>query len=187
MKNSEQINELAAALCKLQGSLHDTTKDKKAYNYNYSDLSQILTYLRPMMAENGLAVTQLVTGTESSHIGVETILVHESGQYISTESSMTVQGQNLAQEAGKVITYLRRYSLSAIVGLTQTDNDAAHKPVESKPVTAKAKPKVNLAALKKSINACESLDALRLIWADNKENMAAVSAEIEAAQARLAA
>jgi hypothetical protein len=50
-------------------------------------------------------------------------------------------------------------------------------------------PKVDdtLAALKKSINACESLDALRLIWKDNKENMAAVSAEIEAAQARLAA
>ena len=121
---SEQINEIAMALCDMQGELHDTKKESQAYNYKYSDLSQILTYIRPLMSKNGLSVTQLVNGEASGSIGVETILMHKSGQWISTSAFMGVQGQNLAQEAGKVSTYLRRYQLAGIIGLTQTDNDA---------------------------------------------------------------
>ena len=121
---SEQINELATALCKMQGQLEDTCKSTQAYNYKYSDLSSILTYIRPIMSENGLSVSQLVNGEGSGQIGVETILLHNSGQWLSSNSFMTVQGQNLAQEAGKIITYLRRYSLAAIIGLTQRDEDA---------------------------------------------------------------
>ena len=121
---SDNINELATALCKMQGQLEDTCKSTQAYNYKYSDLSSILTYIRPIMAENGLSLSQLVNGEGSGQIGVETILMHNSGQWLSSNSFMTVQGSNLAQEAGKVITYLRRYSLSAIIGLTQKDEDA---------------------------------------------------------------
>jgi len=156
MNKSESINELATSLCKLQGELHDTSKETQAYNYKYSDLSQILTYLRPLMASNGLSVTQLVNGTESGVIGVETVLMHSSGQWVSSSASMNVQGQNLAQEAGKVITYLRRYSLAGIVGLTQTDNDAALK---------KEKPTLKVdAAIVDKFSKCESLVQLQELW-----------------------
>lgn len=146
MNKSEQINEIAAALCKMQGELQDTHKDTPAYNYKYSDLSQILTYLRPLMASNGLSVTQLINGEGVDSIGVETILMHNSGQWISTAAYMGVSGQNLAQEAGKVSTYLRRYQLAAIVGLTQTDNDAAETVKTTKKKVTKASLTENEAA-----------------------------------------
>lgn len=140
---SEQINELATALCKMQGQLVDTCKDTQAHNYKYSDLSSILTYIRPIMADNGLSVSQLVNGEDSNQIGVETILMHSSGQWVSSNAFMHVQGRNLAQEAGKVITYLRRYSLTAIVGLTQKDEDAAIKEPAKKTTKNETKEKWN--------------------------------------------
>lgn len=141
---SEHINEIATALCKMQGELQDTCKSTQAFNYKYSDLSSILTYIRPIMADNGLSVSQLVNGEGSGQIGVETILMHSSGQWLSSNSFMHVQGQNLAQEAGKVITYLRRYSLAAIIGLTQKDEDAVIKEPVKKPTKAQLKNKYKL-------------------------------------------
>lgn len=140
---SEHINEIATALCKMQGELQDTCKSTQAYSYKYSDLSSILTYIRPIMADNGLSVSQLVNGEGSGQIGVETILMHSSGQWLSSNSFMHVQGQNLAQEAGKVITYLRRYSLAAIIGLTQKDEDAVIKEPVKKPTKNSIKEKWN--------------------------------------------
>ena len=157
---SEQINELATALCKMQGCLHDTPKDKAAYNYKYSDLSQILTYIRPLMADNGLSVSQLVNGDTIGQIGVETILMHNSGQWLSTSASMAVQGQNLAQEAGKVVTYLRRYQLAAVIGLTQSDNDAQ---LSENKTTTKKTTKANLTAVES-----KALDVL-FRHAENKD------------------
>jgi len=159
---SEQINELATALCKMQGLLHDTPKDKPAYNYKYSDLSQILTYIRPLMADNGLSVSQLVNGDTSGQIGVETILMHNSGQWLSTTACMSVQGQNLAQEAGKVVTYLRRYQLAAVIGLTQADNDAQLSNTK----TEKSNTKVTKASLTETET--KAIDAL-FRHAENKD------------------
>lgn len=76
-------------------------------------------------------------------VGVETILLHSSGEYISSTMSMIVEaekGKSTAQVAGSIITYLRRYSLAAILGMyADQDGDgnaakAVAKP-EGKPLT----------------------------------------------------
>jgi geranylgeranyl pyrophosphate synthase len=71
-----------------------------------------------------------------------------------------VQGQNLAQEAGKVITYLRRYSLAAIIGLTQKDNDAAQDKPKQKPK------KVDYTDSIQAINECGSMAELGALWSE---------------------
>lgn len=127
MNKSEQINELAQALCKAQATIEDATKDKSGYNYKYADLSQILQIVRPALTANGLSVSQFpVDGGEN--VGLDTILMHTSGQWLSNNYSMPVEqakGMTRAQASGSVITYMRRYALAAIVGITQEDNDAA--------------------------------------------------------------
>jgi hypothetical protein len=136
MLKSETIEKLASALSKLQGKITDVSKDKKGYGYNYADLSQVLDIARPLLAENGLSVTQLLY-SNGERMGVETCLMHESGQWVSSRASMVVErgkGMSLAQSAGSVVTYLRRYALAALVGVCQTDNDARvemQAPVEA--------------------------------------------------------
>jgi hypothetical protein len=126
MLKSDEIDKLSSSLSKLQGEITDAHKDKKGYGYNYADLSQVLDIARPLLAKHGLSVTQLLY-SEEERMGVETCLLHESGQWLSSSASMMVErskGMSLAQSAGSVITYLRRYALAAMIGICQTDNDA---------------------------------------------------------------
>lgn len=123
---SDSIAKLALALSKLQGEVTDAHKDKSAYNYKYADLAGVLEIARPLCLKYELAVSQLCTSNETG-IGVKTLLMHSSGEWIESELLMPVagvKGGNHAQAAGAVITYARRYALAAILGITQTDNDA---------------------------------------------------------------
>lgn len=143
MKKSEQINELSAALSAFQGEIKDAVKSNEGYGYNYANLSDILIIARPLLAKNGLALIQLAAnapeieghnGTKIQQVAVETILTHKSGQWISEVYAMPVERKisnkgketlSLAQCVGVTITYCRRYAASAILGMTQTDNDAS--------------------------------------------------------------
>jgi hypothetical protein len=126
MNKSEQINELASALSKFQGEALNPTKDKKGYNYTYADLASLLEVTRPLLEKNGLAVAQMPFNNENL-IGVETMLTHSSGQWLSSSVSVPVesaQKMSIAQASGSVITYLRRYSYAAFLGIAQDDDDA---------------------------------------------------------------
>lgn len=134
MNKSDDIGELASALSKLQGEIKDAIKDTTAHKYKYADLSQVLEISRPLLSKNGLSVSQL-PGAAHDKITVDTILMHESGQWISSTIEMAAipaNGMNAAQAIGAVITYARRYALAAIVGITQTDTDAVADKVDNK-------------------------------------------------------
>lgn len=127
MNKSESIGALSLALSKLQGEIQNLHKDKQGYGYKYTELASVLDVARPLCAKYELAVAQLCTNL-NEQVGVETVLTHSSGEWISSTLYMSVEagkGVSLAQSAGKVITYARRYSLAAILGVAQTDNDAA--------------------------------------------------------------
>ena len=128
MQKSEDIGELAEALSKLQGVVEDPVKNKSAHKCKYADLPQVLQILRPLFLQNGLSVSQF-PGIEDDKITIETMLMHKSGQYISSVLKMNALGansaMNKAQEMGAVITYARRYALTAILGIAaDEDTDA---------------------------------------------------------------
>ena len=139
MNKSESTNELATALCKAQAVIEDATKDKSGDRgkYKYADLGQLLNLIRPVITKYGLSVSQFpCEAADSDSVAVETILMHESGQWISNKFSMklhkiiTKDGRdvtNAPQAAGSVITYARRYALASVVGITQEDDDAQQK------------------------------------------------------------
>ena len=101
----------------------------------YADLGSIIATVRPVLARNGLAFSQLTIGS-SGEVGVKTILIHESGEFIEDKITLPVsdeRGKSGAQVAGSIITYLRRYSLSAILGIyadEDTDGNQSKKVVK---------------------------------------------------------
>jgi hypothetical protein len=125
---SDAINELATALSLVQGELQDVGRDRQGHGYRYADLGAVLAEVRPALARHGLSVVQMPGRMVDGEITVETMLAHSSGQWISTICSAPVgegRGMSPAQAVGSVITYLRRYCLAAMVGLTQVDDDAS--------------------------------------------------------------
>lgn len=126
MNKSENIGQLALALSKLQGEITDAPKNKKGYNYQYADLESFLKIVRPLCFKYELAISQLcVSDPSNAHlIGVETLLTHSSGEWISSTMYMPIEekkGMSAAQCSGTVLSYCRRYALAAVLNITQVE------------------------------------------------------------------
>ena len=125
MAHSEQINELAAALSKAQGEMQAAIKDKvnPFFKSSYADLGSVWDAARPVLSKHGLSVmqtTELVG--DGTKIVMVTTLAHASGQWMNSYLPLN-PAKSDSQGIGAAITYLRRYSLSAIVGVVCDDDD----------------------------------------------------------------
>lgn len=103
-------------------------KGTKGYGYEYADLPAILEVINPLLKKHGLGFTQILNNNS-----LETTVFHiESGESIKSSIEIpdeSLKGMNKFQVLGSAITYLRRYSLSAMLGIvTDKDNDAAGAP-----------------------------------------------------------
>lgn len=123
MKKSENINELALALTKAQAEMGGavTDADNPFFKSKYADLGSIIRVIKPPFAKHGLSYSQFPI-TSEDRIGVETVIVHESGQFMSNEFTMRVPKAD-PQSAGGVISYCRRYALQAVCGVPAVDSD----------------------------------------------------------------
>jgi len=141
MNKSESIQNLSAALSKAQAEMPAIKFDSKNpfLKNDYASLGAIIAGARPVIAKHGLSVSQLTFG-EDGVAGVETVLMHTSGEWISSSISMPVgeeKGKSSAQVAGSIVTYLRRYSLASILGIySDEDGDGNKVEPERKPTRA---------------------------------------------------
>ena len=136
---SEDISKIAFALSKTQGKMGSVCKSKtaggKGFSYKYADLASIWDEIREPLSENELALIQTFVEEEGSNY-LKTMLVHSSGQWISSylqvdqhESYEPFKGEKLKvrnctiQQLGSQITYLRRYGLSSILGITSDEDE----------------------------------------------------------------
>lgn len=96
-------------------------KDGKAgYKYSYADLASVYEAVRPALAAEGLSFFHLTSQDERS-VTVTTVLAHQDGGTIETSLSWSVGGR--VQDLGSAVTYLRRYTLSALVGVASEEDD----------------------------------------------------------------
>ena len=115
------------ALCKTQAELPIIPKNTTTYGkQKYADLAEVIRMSRPILTKNGLSVSQIFNVIDGK-IHLKTILCHTSGQYIESNIRLIMpnlenKNINVLHEIGKAITYLRRYTYSAIVGIA-TDED----------------------------------------------------------------
>jgi len=154
---SDEINELVTALIEAQksmGSLKKTgTADAGKYSYQYATFDEVVEVAKKPLTNNGLVIIQFPIN-DGEWIGVETILAHASGQFITrkfetrldsnfeilrylpdderAEIASSISRKNHAQVVGSLITYYRRYAYMAAIGLVPEDDDgAAVGPVRS--------------------------------------------------------
>ncbi len=131
MNKSENINELAAALSRAQGAIKGALKDSlnPHFKAKYADLASTWDACREQLAKNELSVVQMPDVSDTGGIAVETILMHSSGQWISSRFVMPVPKPD-AHGVGSAITYARRYALAAMVGIAPEDDDG-NKAIET--------------------------------------------------------
>jgi hypothetical protein len=124
MNKSESIKELATALAKAQAEIENASKSSvnPHFKSKYADLAEVLNTVRPVFSKHGISVIQ-APSYEAGIAGVETMLMHSSGEWLSNTCSAPVSKQD-AQGVGSAVTYLRRYSLASFAGIAQEDDDA---------------------------------------------------------------
>lgn len=119
-------------------------KGTKGYGYSYAALPEILEVINPLMKNYGLGFTQQLTGDSLT----TTIFHIESGECISScaniPQGVQLKGMNDFQVLGSAVTYMRRYALSAALGIvTDKDTDAGGEqektPTQKPNTTATAK------------------------------------------------
>jgi hypothetical protein len=118
------IGAIAKALAKAQGEMDHARKDRVNTHFgnHYATLASAIDACRPALNANGIAIVQHVCGESAEMVTVETMLLHESGESISSRYSMPVAKKD-PQGHGSAITYARRYALLSIVGLAADDDD----------------------------------------------------------------
>lgn len=130
--HSDQINEIATALAKAQAEIIGAKEDRlnSFINYKYAALSSVWDACRTALTKNGLSVSQIIQQHENGD-NLCTMLMHSSGQWlksiipIKVKVQMTKSGKemNELQTLGSTLTYLRRYALSALVGVAPYEED----------------------------------------------------------------
>jgi len=123
MKMSEQINELGAALAKAQGKMEVASQDKTNNHYksSYSTLKSVWEACREPLSSNGLSVIQNLC-FEGDMILLHTMLLHSSGQYISSTVPV-IETKAAIHPRGSAITYMKRYVLCGLLGITSGDKE----------------------------------------------------------------
>ena len=120
---SENLADLAAALCAVQGELKPAIKqaDNPFFKSKYVDLPGVWEAIRPLLSKNGLSVVQTFTASADGPT-IVTTLMHKSGQWVSSELFLK-PAKSDPQGVGSAITYGRRYALAAMVGVVADEDD----------------------------------------------------------------
>jgi len=131
MNQSENISELVAALSKAQGKMRPAifNKTNPHFKSKYADLASCMEACRLPLSENGLSVMQFVEQSDSAYYLV-TMLAHVSGQFI--KSFLPLQMKNpTCQALGSELTYLKRYGISAMLGIVADDDDDGNAAMDA--------------------------------------------------------
>lgn len=147
MRYSDSLKNIASALCKVQAEIKNPIKNQTNKGVQgapkYANLEDTLSeFVRPVLTKHGMSMFQSVK-SEENRVGVCTTLLHESGEYIEGDYvycdvivPISSKGNKIlteGQATGVNITYLRRYSLNAALGINgDKDTDGAYtsKPLE---------------------------------------------------------
>ena len=143
VKHSETIIELSKALAKFNAKVGKISKDASNpfFKNKYATLDTIIEEIRPILAEFGLSLLQL-PASDGTNVQISTLLIHESGEWLESETLAMKPVKNDPQGMGSAITYARRYSLQSFLSLNTGEDDdgnnASNTSQQKKPTTNNA-------------------------------------------------
>lgn len=125
MLQSVSITELLSALAEVQSELPTMPKSSQAYGYKYTDLDTITQTIKPILSKHGIGYIQSVGGLTENALTLTTRIFNKKGEYIEDTAALptiTSTKNNAAQTLGMSITYMRRYALCAMLGITSDED-----------------------------------------------------------------
>ncbi len=133
MNKSDSIKNIATAMTKAQSEMGGAHKgaNNPFFKSKYADLGAVIEAVKAPFADNGLSYVQFPI-EDNGRIGIETILMHSSGEWLSNSFTVQLTKQD-AQGAGSAITYCRRYGLQAVAGIPSEDDDGNAASKNKKP------------------------------------------------------
>jgi hypothetical protein len=133
LETSPTTAALDEALAKAQGEIQTASKDKNnpAFRSKYADLTSVWEACRPALSKNGIALTQWPLATADSRLHIITRIAHK-GEWMQARFCLPVDKAN-AHGFGSAITYAKRFTLSAALGVVADDDDDGNKASERAP------------------------------------------------------
>ena len=128
---SKTVGKIAGALAKAQSEIMGAKKGSvnPFFKSGYADLFSVIESCREILSKNEIAFVQSNRFKDGVFL-VVTKLIHSSGEWLSSEMALPMPKGANAQAIGSLNTYGRRYSLAAMAGVAQKDDDGneASKP-----------------------------------------------------------
>jgi len=159
MKTSETLTKFIEAFGKAQSSIKFAVENatNPHLKNRYADLSAVIDAIKPALANQQIAFVQMPESSDDGKLHLTTRLMHISGEYIESTASCPLP-KNDPQGFGSALTYLRRYSLSAICGLYADDDDGQGAQINA--------PSINIDELVKTLKSATSLKELTEKYAE---------------------
>ncbi len=120
LTKSDSIKSISEALLKFHSLVKPVgkTSSNPFFKSKYADIASILEAIKGPLGETGLSFVQFPSGEG----GLTTVLMHVSGEWIE-ETFFMKPVDSKPQTYGSMITYMRRYALSAILGIATEEDD----------------------------------------------------------------
>jgi hypothetical protein len=143
MKTSDSVTKIAAALIKVQKSITfaQTDSNNPFFKSKYADLPTVIDAVKPQLNDNDIVYIQTPSPSEPGTLALTTRLLHSSGEWLEDTAIVPLPKAD-PQGYGSAMTYARRYSLAAITGLYQDDDDGNAASINGKGAVAMPKAKI---------------------------------------------
>lgn len=151
-RSSATIGSIAAALAKAQCELTNPEKSlvgllpspsprEAARSFRYTPLSAGLDIVRKSLGHHEIATVQTTEiDKDAGLVRLTTVLAHASGEWFSSDWPVcSIGDMAVPQRMGTALTYARRYSLFALVGIAGEDDKDAPALPSVEPVENSAK------------------------------------------------
>ncbi len=134
-RESSETGQIAAALVSALSKLRNPPRNRSVevstrgggkYSFRYATLDKILDMARPVLAAEGLVLFQPISTNEKGGLVLVTRLLHRSGEWMETSIPLPTPGGD-PQSFGSAVTYLRRYAVTALLGIASDEDDDANR------------------------------------------------------------
>jgi hypothetical protein len=163
MEASSNTENISKALIKAQAAMGSAKKgsDNPFFKSSYANLNAVIEACKDSLNQNGISILQphkyLISEGKVFHF-VETILKHESGEYLSSSTPVICAKENDPQALGSGISYARRYGLQSFICLPAEDDDGEQAMGRGQKAASKVAPKKAAAPVSKEAKAKNSFN-----------------------------
>jgi hypothetical protein len=128
---SADIGELMTALAKAQGAIGDIERDRTVkvasqrggYEFRYATLNSLIKGIKRPLSDNGISYTHVQTFDKNDRLYYLRTTLHYKNQFISSVVPLILSDQGGNQQYGSALTYMKRYTLAALVGVAPDEDD----------------------------------------------------------------